>query len=98
MGKPSKEFFSAALEKEIGASAEVTVLIGDDIYTDICGAQKSGMKAFLVKTGKYLKDDVENSGVDPDAVLNSIADLKDYLRLVWSYSLKGPSVSQAESS
>ena len=78
MGKPSKEFFSAAL-KEIGASADETVLIGDDIYTDICGAQKSGMKAFLVKTGKYRKDDVEKSGVSPDAVLDSIADLKDYL-------------------
>jgi HAD superfamily hydrolase (TIGR01458 family) len=78
IGKPSKEFFSAAL-KEINSRPSETILIGDDIFTDICGAQKAGMKAYLVKTGKYRKEEVENSGVFPDAILKSIADLKDYL-------------------
>jgi ribonucleotide monophosphatase NagD (HAD superfamily) len=37
------------------------------------------MKAYLVRTGKYRKEEVEKSGVFPDAILESIADLKDYL-------------------
>jgi ribonucleotide monophosphatase NagD (HAD superfamily) len=49
-------------------------MVGDDIETDIAGAQLAGMRAALVRTGKFRESDLEGS-VKPDAVLNSVADL-----------------------
>ncbi|MDD1757436.1 MAG: HAD hydrolase-like protein [Methanotrichaceae archaeon] len=54
-------------------------MIGDDILTDVYGAQRRGMKGKLVKTGKYREDLVRQSGVTPDLVLESIAELAEHL-------------------
>jgi len=40
MGKPSKEYYSAAIES-MNLKPEDVVMIGDDINSDIGGAQKS---------------------------------------------------------
>ncbi len=74
MGKPSPEFFRQALQ-DIGAKPEDAAMIGDDIMTDVAGAQRLGMKGILVKTGKYREDVTKASGIMPDLVLESIADL-----------------------
>lgn len=78
MGKPSPEFFRMALE-DMGARPEGAAMIGDDILTDVAGAQDMGMKGILVKTGKYREDVAKSSGVVPDLVLESIADIARYL-------------------
>ena len=78
MGKPSPGFFGLALS-DLGASAEETAMIGDDVLTDVAGAQKLGMKGILVRTGKYRKDQVLESNVTPDLELDSIAGLVDHL-------------------
>jgi len=78
MGKPSPEFFKIAL-KDIGARPEEAAMIGDDILTDVGGGQALGMKGILVKTGKYRADLADSSGVRPDLVLESIADLAKHL-------------------
>ena len=78
LGKPSAPFFLAALEA-LDADPELAWMIGDDIDADIAGAQKHGMKTALVRTGKFRPDAVEDSGVMPDAILSSIADLPDWL-------------------
>ena len=39
MGKPSRDFFDLALN-DMGLNREQVVMIGDDIQTDIGGAQK----------------------------------------------------------
>jgi ribonucleotide monophosphatase NagD (HAD superfamily) len=49
-------------------------MVGDDIETDIAGAQLAGMQAALVRTGKFRELDLEGS-IKPDAVLDSVADL-----------------------
>jgi phospholysine phosphohistidine inorganic pyrophosphate phosphatase len=49
-------------------------MIGDDIETDIRGAQSAGLKGVLVQTGKFQPSDLNNS-IPPDAVLISIASL-----------------------
>ena len=56
LGKPSAAFFASALE-DLGASAESTLMIGDDVVADILGAQAAGLLACLVRTGKYRAGD-----------------------------------------
>ena len=78
LGKPSREFFVAAAGMLALAPADV-LMIGDDIRTDIAGAQAAGLKAALVRTGKFRESDLEE-GIRPDAVLDSIADLPAWWR------------------
>jgi len=54
-------------------------MIGDDIFTDVRGAQEMGMTGILVKTGKYREDIAERSGVRPDMVCASLASLMQKL-------------------
>ncbi|XP_044516281.1 phospholysine phosphohistidine inorganic pyrophosphate phosphatase [Gracilinanus agilis] len=52
VGKPAPEFFKAAL-KEMGLEAQQAVMIGDDIVGDVGGAQRCGLRALQVRTGKF---------------------------------------------
>ncbi len=52
LGKPSPDFFALAVQSLGGNPADI-VMIGDDAEADIGGAAASGLKAILVKTGKY---------------------------------------------
>lgn len=74
IGKPAKEFFSIALEDMHLTSTEVG-MIGDDIDSDIGGAQQVGIKGILVRTGKYRQSYAEASSIKPDVVIDSVADL-----------------------
>jgi len=74
MGKPSRQFFELAL-KDLDKRPKDVAMIGDDILTDVRGAQEMGMKGILVKTGKYRADLAERSKVTPDLTLESLADL-----------------------
>ncbi len=47
-GKPKKEGYLKACEA-MGTEASNTVFVGDQIFTDIIGANLSGIKSFLVK-------------------------------------------------
>jgi len=73
-GKPSPAFFQAALAST-GAAASETAVVGDDLESDVGGAQRAGMRGVLVRTGKHRPDDLRLSPVQPDAVLASIAEL-----------------------
>ena len=79
IGKPSPEFFLLAL-KDMGILPEEAVMIGDDILTDIAGAQALGMKGVLVRTGKFQQNVVQSSGVRPDYTIDSIKDLPELCR------------------
>ena len=48
-------------------------MIGDDIEIDVRGAKLMGMQGWLVKTGRFRKEDL-GRGIWPDRVLNSVAD------------------------
>lgn len=73
LGKPAAPFFETALH-QLGARASETWIIGDDIQSDIGGAQKLGIRGILVKTGKFTPNDL-TSDIQPTAVLDSINDL-----------------------
>jgi HAD superfamily hydrolase (TIGR01458 family) len=79
MGKPSPGFFSMALSS-MGAEPGNTVMIGDDVMTDIGGAISCGLSGILVKTGKYRDEALAAAPQKPSAVLSSIADLPGYLQ------------------
>ncbi len=78
VGKPSSSFFQLALA-ELELPAENVVMVGDDIESDVGGAKKAVMRVILVKTGKYRRELVERSDVEPDLVLKSVADLEQIL-------------------
>lgn len=80
VGKPSPSFFRSAAAA-LGRLAEDLVMVGDDLRGDVGGAQRAGAKGVLVRTGKYRAGDLEQSDIEPDAVLESIADLPDWLGL-----------------
>jgi HAD superfamily hydrolase (TIGR01458 family) len=78
LGKPSPAYFEAALEA-LDGEPELTWMVGDDLESDIAGAQRFGLKTVLVRTGKFRPDQLERSTVVPDAVVSSIGFLPDWL-------------------
>jgi HAD superfamily hydrolase (TIGR01458 family) len=74
VGKPAAAFFATALAR-LGADAARTLMVGDDIETDVLAAQRQGLTGVLVKTGKYLPSVHRHASGTPDHVLESFADL-----------------------
>ena len=52
-------------------------MIGDDMETDIQGAQSIGMKGVLVMTGKFRKSDLPHPNIKPDAVVKNLNEAVD---------------------
>jgi len=80
IGKPSSRFFQLAVS-DMGLEPNEVVMIGDDIESDVGGAQRAGLRGILVRTGKYRGHLVEKSAVIPDLIIESIADLPRLLGL-----------------
>lgn len=78
VGKPSPTIFRSALD-DLGAAPERAVMVGDDVHSDVGGAQALGIGGVLVRTGKYRDDLVDRSCVTPDLVVDSVASLRDLL-------------------
>jgi HAD superfamily hydrolase (TIGR01458 family) len=74
VGKPSPGFFAEALEG-LRIPASETAMVGDDIEADIGGAQRCGIRGILVRTGKFREETLASSGVRPELVIDSLADL-----------------------
>ncbi len=77
-GKPERTFFLSGAES-LGLPPEQILMIGDDIQGDIEGAQRAGLKTMQVRTGKFRTDDLQR-GIEPDAVVDSLADLPAWWR------------------
>lgn len=73
LGKPAKAFFDSALHS-LNLPADEVLMVGDDVEADVIGAQRAGLRACLVKTGKYRDGDEANA---PEALLTD-----DLLQLV----------------
>jgi HAD superfamily hydrolase (TIGR01458 family) len=78
VGKPSASFFGLVLE-DAGVGADGAGMVGDDVETDVGGAMRAGLAGILVRTGKYRQDFVLESGVEPTATVDSIADVPDLI-------------------
>jgi len=77
IGKPSSDFFRLALD-DLGVAPTRVAMIGDDIEVDVGGAQRAGLKGILVRTGKFRETDLQ-LGIEPDGVIDSIANLVEYV-------------------
>jgi len=77
-GKPSAEFYRTALAS-LGAWAarqpKDVVMVGDDLWGDVEGAQRAGLTAWMVRTGKFREDVLAQSGITPDRIINSVAEV-----------------------
>jgi HAD superfamily hydrolase (TIGR01458 family) len=78
VGKPSPAFFELAL-RELGVTTDGGAMVGDDVEADVGGALDAGLRGILVRTGKYREDLVRESGIEPTATIDSIADLPGLL-------------------
>ena len=78
LGKPSPQYFAAAFEA-LDADPQLTWMVGDDLESDITGANGLGMRTVLVRTGKFRPDPVERSRSQPDGIVSSISQLPEWL-------------------
>lgn len=78
LGKPSADFFAAAIDS-IGCAASDAIMVGDDVEADIAGAQAAGLRGVLVKTGKYQAGDESRIAPPPMAVFADLSDAADWI-------------------
>ncbi len=78
LGKPSPSYFAAAC-KALDADPHMAWMVGDDLESDVHGAQGIGMKTVLVRTGKFRPDTVERERAQPDGIVSSIGHLPEWI-------------------
>ncbi|WIV68088.1 HAD-IIA family hydrolase [Natrialbaceae archaeon AArc-T1-2] len=78
LGKPSSIAADAALER-LGADPTDTIVVGDRLDTDVALGERAGMTTAVVLTGLTTRADLERSSIEPDHVLESLADLETVL-------------------
>lgn len=80
MGKPSNHYFAAARSGFPGDTVE-TIMVGDDIVTDVKGAMDAGLTGVIVFSGKFSIEEIDTCGIEPDASMSSIALLPQFLQM-----------------
>lgn len=78
MGKPSLEYYNIALAS-LGATSDETLVVGDDVLTDIAGANECQALSVLVGTGKYNFSRLNNDFPKPNYFIDHIGLLEDFL-------------------
>lgn len=78
IGKPSKKFFETAII-DMNLKTENVIMIGDDVESDINGAQAIGIRGVLVQTGKFREQDLKRDDVVPWKTVKDISGLPKLL-------------------
>jgi 4-nitrophenyl phosphatase len=78
LGKPSATTARLAADR-IGVPAEDCLLVGDRLETDVAMGERAGMTTVLVRTGVDGDDEVADSDVKPDSVLDSLGGIASLL-------------------
>ncbi len=79
IGKPERLLFELALAR-LGSVAAHTAMLGDRLETDVWGAQRVGLKTVLVTTGVDNAATAAAKGIEPDAIVDGLAELVE----MWS--------------
>jgi HAD superfamily hydrolase (TIGR01458 family) len=80
MGKPSKDYFNMVLTRT-NSKPENTIIVGDDISTDILGAGEINAIGILVKTGVYNEEELHKAYHKPDYIIENINELQYLLNI-----------------
>jgi HAD superfamily hydrolase (TIGR01458 family) len=80
IGKPSTAMFDAGV-RYLGVEAAQVAMVGDDLDSDVRGAQAAGLTGVQVRTGKFRPEQLLGDGVAADVVLDSFADVPRWLDL-----------------
>lgn len=78
LGKPAPEFYREALAS-LGCDPGEAAMIGDDVESDVAGAQAAGIAGILVRTGKYEPGDEARIATPPDLVADDLTAAVDWL-------------------
>ncbi|CEF63943.1 Phospholysine phosphohistidine inorganic pyrophosphate phosphatase [Strongyloides ratti] len=78
IGKPNESYFMAAVDK-LKLKKEEVVMIGDDIVSDVGGAQKIGIRGLSVRTGKWRPEWENHPDVRPDFIGNNLKEIVDII-------------------
>jgi HAD superfamily hydrolase (TIGR01458 family) len=79
LGKPSPEFLTAPLDA-LGRGPDTALVVGDDLAADVVGGGRVvGAATVLVRTGKGDRPQ-PGAEAEPDAVVDSVADLPGLLQ------------------
>ena len=78
LGKPSQETIDVALSR-LGVAPDECVMIGDRLETDVRMGELAGMETALVLSGVTDRADLAAADVEPDHVLDSLADAREIL-------------------
>jgi HAD superfamily hydrolase (TIGR01459 family) len=73
LGKPHRPIFEAAMQRLPGVDPRRIVMVGDQIVTDIRGANDFGLDSAFVETGVGRHRDAAIHGVSPTWILKSLA-------------------------
>jgi phosphoglycolate/pyridoxal phosphate phosphatase family enzyme len=76
IGKPNPPMMDAVID-HLGLPAHECTLVGDRLDTDILAGSRYGMKTVLVLTGVETPESVSQSRIKPDAVIGSIAEMRE---------------------
>ncbi len=82
IGKPSPLYFQTALQFIGLDKSQKFLMLGDDLETDIIGAQNLNSKGILIYTGKTDKKMVENSKIKPDFEAQNLFDVIELLEKI----------------
>lgn len=78
IGKPNRLMLEMAA-REMGVDPDVTVMVGDRLYTDIEMAVRAGIASILVLSGETSEEDLAHSSTRPTHVLGSVAEIPGML-------------------
>lgn len=78
VGKPNPMMFRGAMNR-IEAHSEHTAMIGDRMDTDVVAGMEAGLATFLVLSGSTEKSEIGRYPYRPKYVVDSIADIVEYV-------------------
>ncbi|KXO74164.1 hypothetical protein AYL20_12025 [Acinetobacter venetianus] len=78
MGKPAPAMFEIAIASMQLNKNEV-IVVGDDVLTDIQGAENAGLTGYLVATGKFKPEQLNEYHISPENHLRNIKDILNIL-------------------
>ena len=77
-GKPSSALFNSAVSS-MGLMPEQVLVVGDDVSSDIQGANNSGLHSILVGTGKFKPEHLTGDFPKANTIIDSLTELTNLL-------------------